>query len=108
MPAKPSKADELTSIGYGVERIVWASAGSVDPTTSAACATTNAKLVAEKATLTFDCVVTASGVRTIFAVSTTTGARRINWDFKVASLPVTGAKVEYEAAAGIQAGPCHL
>jgi hypothetical protein len=98
MPAKPAKADELALIGYGVERIVWASAGTVDPKTSVACATTNAKLVVEKASLTFDCVVTASGVRTRFAISSRTGAQHITWKFKVDRLPVTVKKVEYEAS----------
>jgi len=96
MPLKPAKADELTLIGYGVERIVWASAGVVDPTTTVACNTTNAKLVVEKAALRFDCVVTASGVRTTFAISSTTGPKHIAWDFKVARLPVAQKKVEYE------------
>lgn len=98
MPAKPAKADELTSIGYGLERIVWASAGVVDPKTSVACATTNAKLVVDRAALRFDCVVTASGIRTTFAITTTTGAQRINWIFKVVRLPVTETKVEYEVS----------
>lgn len=98
MPAKPAKADELTSIGYGVERIVWASAGTVDPKSAVACSTTNAKLVVEKALLRFDCVVTASGVRTTFAISSTTGAKHISWKFKVARLPVTSNKVQYEAS----------
>lgn len=98
MPAKPAKTDELTSIGYGVKRVAWASAGTVDPTTSAACATTNAKLVVEKAALRFDCVVTAGGIRTTFAITSTTGAEHITWNFKVARLPVTEKKVEYEAS----------
>lgn len=96
MPAKPAKADELTLIGYGVERVVWASAGVVDPKTTIACGTTNAKLVVEKAALQFDCVVTASGVRTTIAISSTTGAKHINWDLRLARLPVTEKKVEYE------------
>jgi hypothetical protein len=98
MPAKPANADELTSIGYGVERIVWASAGVVDPKTTVSCATTNAKLVVDKATLRFDCVVTAGGLKTTFAITSTTGAQKISWDFKVARLPVTEKKVVYEAS----------
>ncbi len=98
MPPKPAKADELTLVGYGVKRVVWTSEGFVDPKTSAACDTTNAKLVVEKASLRFDCVVTAGGVRTAFAITSKTGAKHITWDFKVARLPVTEKKVEYEAS----------
>jgi hypothetical protein len=98
MPAKPANADELTSIGYGVERIVWASAGVVDPKTAVTCTTTNAKLVVDKAALRFDCVVTAGGVRTTFAITSKTGADKISWDFTVARLPVTEKKVAYEAS----------
>jgi hypothetical protein len=98
MPAKPANADELMSIGYDLERVVWASSGVVDPKTAVTCATTNAKLVVDKAALRFDCVVTAGGVKTTFAVTSTTGAKKIGWDFKVARLPVTEKKVVYEAS----------
>ena len=52
----------------------------------------------EKASLHFGCVVTAGGVRTTFAITSTTGAKHITWDFKVAQLPVAEKKVEYEAS----------
>jgi hypothetical protein len=98
MPAKPANADELTMIGYGLERVVWASAGVVDPKTKVSCATTNAKLVVDKAALRFGCVVSAGGVKTTFAVASTTGAEKISWHFTVARLPVTEKKVVYEAS----------
>jgi hypothetical protein len=98
MPPSPKKADELETLGYRLERVVWASLGTVDPKTHVACDTTNDKLVTVKAALTFHGDVKARGTTTRFVVTTKTGTTSIDWTFKVEKLPMTTKKIEYEAA----------
>ena len=95
LPTNPSELDHMK---WAMEKVVWAALGQTDPDTSAFCTTLSKTLVNATDPVHFTCRVDANGVTTRFTVVAERKNDEIAYRFTADKLPVTRAKVDYEAA----------
>jgi len=99
MPPKPAKADELTLVGYGVKR-ERLDVRRLRRSEDLGCLRHHERQARGREGC--RCGSTASSPQAACGRRSRsrakTGAKHITWDFKVARLPVTEKKVEYEAS----------
>ena len=98
MPEGPSKSDpELDHIAYQLKRVVWASAGVVDPKTTKASCSKSENDIIQVGSYTFTCDVTLWGSSTRFQVKAKVNRSDVAWSWSAAKLPVSEDKAIHEA-----------
>jgi len=98
MPDPPGeKTQELDRIAYGLKKVVWESAGVVDPKTTKARCTVGENDIIKVATYKFRCDVSLWASSSRFYIRAKVSRTKVVWTWSARKLPVSEEKAVYEA-----------